>query len=305
MLNNIVSIVQDEKLLQMSQDQLNNLKNTGESVIGSGNSKVYKNSLYSLDGVLYFIGKLSREKFLFLVSEGAVNSDFNGESLAIDGLNIVKAPMNFENSLILKKLFPFTRPISLREKKTTVGCGDRLGLATPGHIRACKKYDVYPVLAQQSIRELNFTNRKYSNVTSDAAFLVFQEGFERGYGADGDHLKTIADIDVALEAGMPMITLDLSEVMNADAADWASDKIDQEFDSLDSSEKTRILSSYGGKSFLKGENEIQISEAEAKKCTVMYKKALDYSKEVDQHLRKHRGDEYDLEISIDEYSYAR
>lgn len=49
---------------------------------------------------------------------------------------------------------------------------------------------------------------------SDAAFLIFQEGYELGYGADGDHLKSMADIDAALAAGMPMITLDLTEVMS-------------------------------------------------------------------------------------------
>ena len=162
------------------------------------------------------------------------------------------------------------------------------------------KYDIYPVLAQQSIRELNFAKRTYEDVVADTAFLVFQEGFERGYGADGDHLKTIEDIDIALKAGMPMITLDLSEVMNADAADWSEDKIDDEFEKLDSTEKNRLLSTFADKTFSIGDDSITTSLNEVKKCTVMYKSALDFAQQIDNHLKKNRGDKYDLEISIDE-----
>ena len=207
--------------------------------------------------------------------------------------------LSFENYLKLSKLFPFIIPISLRDKKTTIGCGDRLGLATAGHIRAAKKYDIYPVLAQQSMRELNFTKRTYKDVVADTAFLVFQEGFEKGYGADGDHLKTISDIDIALDANMPMITLDLSEVMNAKAAEWSNERINLEFKKLDGTEKKRLLDTYSDKSFLEDKS-VHITLDEAKKCTVMYKKALDFAKEVDGHLRNKRGDHYDLEISIDE-----
>ena len=36
----------------------------------------------------------------------------------------------------------------------TIGTGDRLGVATPGHIRAIKKFQVHPALAQQSVKML-------------------------------------------------------------------------------------------------------------------------------------------------------
>jgi hypothetical protein len=50
--------------------------------------------------------------------------------------------------------------------------------------------DVFPILAQQSMRELNLTGRTYDDVLSAAVWAVFQEGYKKGYGADGDHLKT-------------------------------------------------------------------------------------------------------------------
>ncbi len=299
-MGNIITTICENGLLDLTQEELNKLKHRSKLYFIGKDTKVYKNSLYKNNDILYFIAKKESKKSLYLMSKKDFKSEFNSQIRNIDEVYIQIVEINFENSQILKKIFPFTAPISLRDKKTTFGCGDRLGLASPGHIRACLNYDIYPVLAQQSIRELNLTKRTYNEVTARAAFLVFQEGFERGYGADGDHLKTIDDIDVALQAGMPMITLDLSEVMNADAADWSEDKINEAFEKLDSAEKDRMLEAYADKTFSLGEDSITISLSEAKKCTVMYKSALDLAKEVDHHLQKNRGDKYDLEISIDE-----
>ncbi len=137
-------------------------------------------------------------------------------------------------------------------------------------------------------------------MVKDATFLVFEEGFERGYGADGDHLKRMEDIDVALDCEMPMITLDLTEVMNPEPASWDAGKVDAEFAKLEEGVRKHVQDSYAGKSFnIEGET-ISLSELEAKRCALMYLRALDFSREVDRHLRKRRGDQYDLEISIDE-----
>ncbi len=71
------------------------------------------------------------------------------------------------------------------------GDGDRLGVATPGHIRAIRKFQVRPVFAQQSVRENTQTGRDFHHVVRDAAWAVFQENYREGYGADGDHLKSL------------------------------------------------------------------------------------------------------------------
>jgi hypothetical protein len=191
-------------------------------------------------------------------------------------------------------------PVSLRGERTTIGCGDRLGLAGPGHIRAARDFQISPVLAQQSIRELKLTGRNYPQVVKDAAFAALEEGFDRGYGADGDHLKTLADIDVAVGAGMPMITLDLTEVMNPAPGDWSAQAVEDAFGKLPETVRSRALSDYAGKTFRLGADSLTISALEAKRCALMYWKALEFSGEVDALLRSRRGDAYDLEISIDE-----
>ena len=299
-MHNLIEIIKEQKLLGKGQSELNQLKDQENLYFVFGDAKLYKNSLYVKDKILFFIAKLNKKKSLYSVSTVRFKSEFKGNIQNIAGYHVQEAEINYEHSLKLQRLFPFTAPISLRDKKTTFGCGDRLGLATPGHIRAAIKFDVFPVLAQQSIRELDLTNRNYNQVCSDVTFLVFQEGFERGYGADGDHLKSIEDIDRALKAGMPMITLDLTNYLNTDAMLWDMDEVQKKFESVDAEERNRLLRSYADRSFHIGNYDIIISTLEAKRCALIYRHALNFAQQVDKYLKKNRKNNYDLEISIDE-----
>lgn len=296
----LAAIIQRESLLDHDQRELDHLKSQAPIYIDEDGVKLYKRSLYVRDSHLHFIAKLDGEKNLFVVSEKAVKSGFSGVQARVGGVHILKVDFTVENARVLRELFPFTAPISLREKKTTIGFGDRLGIATPGHLRAITKYEAYPVLAQQSVRELTLTKRDFQKVARDVSFMVFQEGYEQGYGSDGDHLKNMKDIDLALEAGMPMITLDLTEVMQPEPADWAPAKINAEFDKLDESITQAVLSTYSGRTFKLASSTIVFDDLEVKKCTLMYWKMLEFTKQVDRHLKEKRGDQYDLEISIDE-----
>ena len=156
------------------------------------------------------------------------------------------------------------------------------------------------MLAQQSVRELTLTGRDFPGVIRDVTFLVFQEGWQTGYGADGDHLKSMTDIDAALNAGMPMITLDLTEVMSPGPASWSAGKVDAEFENLPDEVQARVTHTYADRTFQLAASTVHLSQTEARRCALMYLAALDFSQEVDRHLRARRGDDYDLEISIDE-----
>lgn len=262
----------------------------------------YGNSIHKVNAALVAMARDHRERFLMVISireDGAI-AEFSGEQIGGDGVFARKCPLNKANADVLRSLFPWTAPISLRNKKTTIGCGDRLGVASPGHIAAVQEFKVSPVLAQQSIRELELTGRTYRDVVDDTTFLVFQSGYKDGYGADGDHLKTIADINTALDAGMPMITLDLSEVMDAEAGDIPDSEIDKLFEKLSEKKRQRIKKIYFDQTFHLKKGCITFDVATAKRCAVMYLQAMDFAARVHKHLKKKRGDEFDLEISIDE-----
>jgi len=273
------------------------------AIDGQAPAGIYPRSIHTLAGAVVAMGRDAAGRRLLILADGEkrIPADFDGEVMKLAGNECgLVAPLSERNAAALRRHFPWCAPRSLRDERTSIGCGDRLGLATAGQLRAVKKYRLAPVLAQQSMRELTMTKRTFRNVVDDATFMVFMEDYRDGYGADGDHLKTIADIDVALDAGMPMITLDLSEVMNAAAGDWSDDEVAAAFDALPEAERQNALAGYADQNYVIEGMTVAISAAEARRCAVMYDRALDFAGEVHRHLKERRGDEFDLEISIDE-----
>ena len=83
------------------------------------------------------------------------------------------------------------------------GFGDRIGLATPGHVEALRESGapIQPIFAPQSIREMQRTQRTANEVMTDALAGMKQAGWDGPTGADADHLKTPEDIAVTAAAG--------------------------------------------------------------------------------------------------------
>ncbi|MDO5111813.1 MAG: tagaturonate epimerase family protein [Clostridia bacterium] len=223
-----------------------------------------------------------------LVIEGR-NPGFAGE--VREGAII--APADHQSAVLLRQLFPFTAPRPVLSSIRTVGLGDRLGIATPGHIRVMENYDAVPILAQQSIRELNLTERTFMDVLDCATFAVFREDFQRGFGADGDHLKTDDEVEYALGCGYSMITLDCSEHIRNDVADMTDEQVNAAYQPDQEMEKL-----YLGKSFKVEDHTIEFPEMEYKRTALIYGAALDHAAGI--YSRHVKGKPVDFEISIDE-----
>src|SRR5262245_1738208 len=193
----------------------------------SSGLQVYPRSIACARNAVFFLGRSGSDKSL-----GIVHSDsnppggfphgfphgFHGSSqkINIDGHSLTLCDTTPENAAALRSFFSYLVPHPLGLKKSA-GCGDRLGLATPGHIRAIRRSSMAPILAQQSIRENARTGRTPQLVMDDAMWGVFQEGWRDGFGADADHLKTTADIDSCAAAGFTFYTIDPSEHVDNEA----------------------------------------------------------------------------------------
>src|SRR5262245_58308529 len=100
---------------------------------------------------------------------------------------------------------------SLLGLRASFGFGDRLGLATPGHVAACKLGRLAPIFAQQSARELTRTQRTAQEVLRCAQEGIAGAGGWAGpWGADADHLKTQQDVEHYASAGFTFYTIDPS-----------------------------------------------------------------------------------------------
>lgn len=230
-----------------------------------------------------------------LVACGNLAKRFNGEACEVEHTPCVIAPLTFENGQVLRELFPFTKPIPVLHEKRSFGLGDRLGIAAPGHIRVFETYDAYPIFAQQSIRELNLTNRTYQDVLDAASFAVFREGYKSGFGADGDHLKKPEDIEYALSLGYTMITLDASDYIRNDVNAMSKETVDS-LVVLDEALKDRYLKN----AFEIEGFSLEFTEEELKRCVLVYGKAIDYATHIYKTYFIDQKANANFELSIDE-----
>ncbi|MCQ2379645.1 MAG: tagaturonate epimerase family protein [Victivallaceae bacterium] len=285
----------------------NSVRKSLSGVTGNG-WEIVSDSVHRYgDGAVIMVikGVIGRRLLVVSRSNASMPGEFKGENIAIGGGGkAIACKLDHATATILRRCFPWCAPRSLRNERTTIGCGDRLGLATRGHLRAIRRFQVAPVLAQQSMRELSMTGRTFDGVVDDATFMVFEADYRSGYGADGDHLKNLRDIGTAVDAGMPMITLDLSEIMNASAGEWDATAIDAEFGKLPIERAERVLEEYADREFVLDDGcSIRLDGLTARRCEIMYGKALDFAAEVHEYLESRRGSEFDLEISIDETTF--
>jgi len=247
---------------------------------------VHKNSLHIYENTTVSIQRnLDHDE---LVISGP-NPGFSGLKQG----DVLIAPESHENALLLRKLFPFTAPKPVLSNARTIGLGDRLGIATQGHIRALAQFDATPILAQQSIRELTLTNRTFADVLDAATFAVFREDFQRGYGADGDHLKTASEIDLALSNGFTCITLDCSEYIRNDVFNMSDEevaglsKLDESFESY-----------YCNQEFNFEGHTVKLNVNNLQRIMLVYGDAIAFMEKV--YHRYIEGKDVDFEISIDE-----
>jgi tagaturonate epimerase len=174
------------------------------------------------------------------------------------------------------------------------GFGDRLGLATPGHIASVRGTKFAPIFAQQSVRENARTGRTPQQVMEDARRAVEAAQWDASWGADADHLKTVDDLSPFVEAGYTFFTVDPGEYVD-NAADT---------DPLELLERKIAGTNWDELSALYlDRNDVQVwgkFEAESlMRATVKYGKAIQHAVSMFNHLSQLK-DAFDFEVSVDE-----
>ena len=270
---------------------MSELKSALLAALDAAGVKVYAPSVDEAEGTVCAIARDTAGKFLAVAGESS--GKFSGEKKAA----YLRCPLNNDNAAALQALFPYTKPVSHRGHAFTIGLGDRLGLATPGHVQAIAPYGAFPVLAQQSIRELTLTGRTFTDVISAAAFGVFEAGYRGGYGADGDHLKRKEEIAMALECGCSMITLDCSEKIDAAAALLSDDEIALRYAALPETVRNHYEQAY-----LNCELPIlgSMGAEELRRIVVVFWQAVEHAIDCYRYIEEIRTADVDFELSIDE-----
>ncbi|HTL51391.1 MAG TPA: tagaturonate epimerase family protein [Planctomycetota bacterium] len=285
----------------------------GDLAALGGFDGVYTTSIVASGGVVAFLGRKGVEKIIGTLALGgeAEKAGFQGKARKVEVqgkscLLTLCAP-DHGNALALRKQFPFLAPQTLGLKKS-FGCGDRLGLATPGHLRAIKGSGFAPILAQQSIREMTRTQRTPNEVMDCATLGVFQEGWRDGFGSDADHLKNFDDVDNTVAAGFTMFTIDPGEHVdnaadtdNADTLQGKVKKLDWKVldDTAAANEKRYVTGS--AVDLGQGRSIPAVDRTAYLRAAAKYGKAVVHTVGMARHIAERKGSRpFEIEMSVDE-----
>jgi len=280
--------------------------------------KIYGSSIIRENGGIIFLIQEKGEKKLVIIcspSQLGAYEDFSAEEkgklmVGETTFEYRICPCNHHNAHTLRERFSFTRPQTMG-LTPALGTGDRIGLATPGHIRAASKFGIFPVLAQQSIREMTRTARSPQEVLDDVSWAVFQEGYRGGFAADADHLKTEKDIDETFNAGFTMYTIDPSDYVDNEADKYPLNVLKDRFkrlpwDALEC-EEDDYYREYLNKKFTLSTPDkkhvltFEFSEETLLRAAVKYSAAIAHTVKLKRHLEELFGEgKFDLEMSVDE-----
>jgi hypothetical protein len=271
--------------------------------------EVYPHSIAAAESSLFFLGREGTGKLLGIISASpSVLGAFTGEpapvTMAESERTLLLCPASPSNAAALRSLLPFLTPQTIGLKKSA-GCGDRLGLATPGHVRAFAESPIAPFFAQQSMRENARTGRTPQQVVDDATWGIFQEGWRYGHGADADHLKVAADIDLCLRSGYTLYTFDPGDHVDNSAAVATAEAMSQQVDALpwDLLESTPadLRMRMAGKTFDLGDRTLTVSPGEVLRAAAKYGKAVAHTAAMYRHLAlKAEATPFEVEVSVDE-----
>ncbi len=268
--------------------------------LNSSNLDFYPRSLTSTGDLEFGLARAGNSNRLVVLTSIPL-AEFDGECSEFDGSTLLSCPPSEQNISALRShldwLWP--RPLGLIP---SAGMGDRIGLATPGHVRAARAVGgkVAPIFIQQSIREMARTNRTPQQVMDDATLGIFMEGWQAPHGADADHLKTHEDIDACLKYGYSFFTVDPGAHVDNRAGTAGLGELIEMAKALP--EDVSVKASGLAAKTIQIENlSITFNELTLLKAAVKYGKAIAQVADMYRHLVQAAGQHpFEFEVSVDE-----
>jgi hypothetical protein len=182
------------------------------------------------------------------------------------------------------------------------GFGDRIGLATPGHVAAMQRAsgDIEPIFPQQSIREMTRTQRTPTQVMDDALRGMRAAGWNGRTGADADHLKTHEDVNATVAAGFTFFTIDPSAHVDRQADDYDADTVRAKYQE----QPADWIADYAGEHVrLATGSVVEFDELTCQRAAVKYGRAIQAAIELGRYIGRvcaAAGRAFEIELSIDE-----
>lgn len=271
--------------------------------------RAYPESQVSYGGATYWLERSvdGAKRLMAVADDESAFRGFVGTVTRVGDEVRLVAETTPDNALALRAALPWLKP-SRFGLHTSVGFGDRLGLATPGHVRALKTVGaaINPVFAQQSIREMGRCHRTPRNVLDDATWGAFQAGWPNPVGGDADHLEQPEDIDDTVAAGFVFYTLDPKAEVDAEAEHAAPAAIRQKVEALDwaalECDLATFTKSYVGRNLDLEQKAIELDEESVLRAMAKYGPGMVHAMAMYRRLME-TGIDCEVEFAVDETDY--
>lgn len=271
---------------------------------------LYPRSRVTWQGTTYCLAQDCSTLKKYLAVSGEVEG-FSDPVLAVS--DTFYYPLNPINANQLRQRLPWMRPqpfclaedSELQGRRPSFGFGDRLGLASPGHALAAWNAAIYPIFAQQSVRENARTGRTPQQVLDDAMWGIFQTGWGKPWGADADHLKSPNDLPAFVQAGYTFFTIDPGEYVEKQIEDLSLNELKTRVAQLPwtdlQSSPPEIYAAYLGKQVTLENARFEFDETTLLRALAKYGGAIAHSARMYRELEAQAGSQaFDFEISVDE-----
>ena len=271
--------------------------------------RAYPESPVAYEGGTYWLERSAdgAKRLVAVVPDESALREFTGSVEPVDGGFRLEAETTSGNARALRSALPWLTPTRFG-LHTSVGFGDRLGLVTPGHVRALKAVGapINPVFAQQSIREMGRCGRTPSDVLDDATWGAFQAGWTSPVGGDADHLETLADIDNTVAAGFVFYTLDPKAAVDPEAEHADPATIRRKVAALDwgglDSDLASFSKAYVGQRLDLEHQAIELDEESVLRAMAKYGPSMAHAMAMYRRLSE-KGIDCEVEFAVDETDY--
>jgi hypothetical protein len=269
----------------------------------------YPESQVSYGGATYWLERSAdgAKRLMAVADDESAFDRFAGSAETVDGKVHFRADTSAQNALALRLALPWLSPARIG-LHTSAGFGDRLGLATPGHVRALNAVGapIRPVFAQQSIREMGRCHRTPRTVLDDATWGAFQAGWTKPVGGDADHLEQLDDVDNTAAAGFAFFTLDPKAEVDPEAESADPATIRAKVEALDwtglESDLPAFLTRYAGRRVDLEHERVELDEGSALRAMAKYGAALVHAMAMYRRLAE-KGIDCEVEFAVDETDY--
>ncbi len=288
--------------------KINVVKNIVENKLSL---RFYEDSIHIYNEEIFLIAGQGEEKVLVQFSprknqsRNHLSRNKNEIEVTDEIYSVEMSPLTHENADRIREMFPnlCPKPLGLNP---VIGLGDRLGIATPGHVKAVGDNPINPIFAQQSIREMNRIERTPQDVIDDAFWGVFISGWQKDWGADADHLKDKESIKACIDSGFTMFTIDIGDYVENNAYSFPLLKVKNKMREFPwqkiKCSQTEFINRYVDKKiFHKDQIIFQIGEEQLFRSFLKYGYAIVQAIDLYRFIEKKIGSKlFDFEVSIDE-----